>query len=204
MNTLTLSKSNSKYFLNKNNNSYFQLIKKLYFSNDNNKKIQDFKTKNLEKNLITSHNKILCVSAIILLNKNNILLIKRENEPNLGKFSFPGGKIELGENYQEATIREIKEETGLDVILPSFHLFRISEISKYIIITSIVKLNFNKNSEIFFPEEKKFFMHLDKFHNEIFSLGELEDINDEYEKEFFVPGIRKMGIEALNNYDKFI
>ena len=39
-------------------------------------------------------------------------MLKRENEPEKGKLVFPGGKMEIGENYQDATIREIKEGAG--------------------------------------------------------------------------------------------
>jgi ADP-ribose pyrophosphatase len=44
-----------------------------------------------------------------------LLLIKRGAQPGLGKWSVPGGLVELGENVQDATVREVKEEVGLDV-----------------------------------------------------------------------------------------
>lgn len=44
-----------------------------------------------------------------------VLLVKRRNPPNEGRWAIPGGLVELGESVQSATIREIKEETGLDV-----------------------------------------------------------------------------------------
>ncbi len=53
----------------------------------------------------------LAVSAVIF-KKNKILLISRENQPYLNKWCFPGGKIEKNETYKDATIREVKEETG--------------------------------------------------------------------------------------------
>lgn len=46
-----------------------------------------------------------------------VLLIKRKYPPNEGRWSLPGGLVELGERVQDAVIREIKEETGLDVVL---------------------------------------------------------------------------------------
>ncbi len=46
--------------------------------------------------------------------KPQILLIKHKNG---GHWSFPKGHIELNETEQETALREIKEETGLDVIL---------------------------------------------------------------------------------------
>ena len=54
----------------------------------------------------------------IILNGNQILLEKRKNAPGKGKWTIPGGLIELGENIEQAVIREVKEETGLEVAEP--------------------------------------------------------------------------------------
>jgi 8-oxo-dGTP diphosphatase len=43
---------------------------------------------------------------------------KRGNEPSKGKWSIPGGLVELGESLEQAVIREVKEETCLDVENP--------------------------------------------------------------------------------------
>jgi hypothetical protein len=42
------------------------------------------------------------------------LLIQRGREPNKGQWSFPGGKIHLGESILEAAKRELNEETGIE------------------------------------------------------------------------------------------
>jgi ADP-ribose pyrophosphatase len=47
--------------------------------------------------------------------EGKILLIKRGSEPGRGKWSIPGGVVELGETLEKAVIREVKEETNLDV-----------------------------------------------------------------------------------------
>lgn len=46
---------------------------------------------------------------------DEIVLVKRENEPEKGLWSIPGGLLELGETLQNGAKRETKEETGLDV-----------------------------------------------------------------------------------------
>lgn len=51
----------------------------------------------------------------IVIREGKILLVKRRNEPGRGKWSIPGGLVELGETLEQAVIREFKEETGLDV-----------------------------------------------------------------------------------------
>ena len=50
-----------------------------------------------------------------ILSPQGIVLIKRGNPPRLGAWSLPGGAQDLGETVKEGIIREVKEETGLDV-----------------------------------------------------------------------------------------
>lgn len=49
--------------------------------------------------------------------KGKLLLVKRNEPPGKGMWSFPGGAVEIGETTGEAAAREIKEETGLDVLI---------------------------------------------------------------------------------------
>lgn len=44
-----------------------------------------------------------------------VLLVQRGREPSKGKWSLPGGALELGESLVEGIVREVKEETGLEV-----------------------------------------------------------------------------------------
>ncbi len=56
----------------------------------------------------------LTVDAVIILN-GKIVLIKRKNPPYQGNFALPGGFVEIGETTEEATVREVHEETGLSI-----------------------------------------------------------------------------------------
>jgi 8-oxo-dGTP diphosphatase len=56
-----------------------------------------------------------CVGAVISDEDGRILLILRGHEPAMGLWSIPGGRIEPGESDQEALLREVREETGLEV-----------------------------------------------------------------------------------------
>ena len=60
---------------------------------------------------------VVGVGAIIL-DGDQILLEKRKNSPGKGKWSIPGGLVELGENVEDAVVREVKEETELEVYEP--------------------------------------------------------------------------------------
>lgn len=54
------------------------------------------------------------VGGLIFASDGDILLV--QSQKWIGCYSLPGGKVEKGETRQEAFIREIKEETGLDLI----------------------------------------------------------------------------------------
>jgi 8-oxo-dGTP diphosphatase len=49
-----------------------------------------------------------------------MLVILRGHEPAKGLWSIPGGRIEPGETDAEAVVREVREETGLEVACGSF------------------------------------------------------------------------------------
>ena len=51
----------------------------------------------------------------MILNDGKLLLVKRGAQPGYGKWSVPGGLVELGEKVQDAMVREVKEEVGFDV-----------------------------------------------------------------------------------------
>jgi 8-oxo-dGTP diphosphatase len=56
----------------------------------------------------------LTVDAIIPY-QGRIVLIKRKNEPFRDHYALPGGIVEYGERVEDALVREVKEETGLEV-----------------------------------------------------------------------------------------
>ena len=47
--------------------------------------------------------------------QKQVLLVRRAQEPLKGEWSLPGGAVELGETLEQATCREVLEETGLVV-----------------------------------------------------------------------------------------
>jgi 8-oxo-dGTP diphosphatase len=57
--------------------------------------------------------------GVVIIKEGKIALLKRGNEPSKGKWTIPGGLVELGENLETAVIRETKEETCLEVENPT-------------------------------------------------------------------------------------
>jgi len=60
--------------------------------------------------------------ALIINNKNETLLVKRglKSKNEVGVWSKPGGAVEFGEKVEDAVIREIKEELGIEIELIKF------------------------------------------------------------------------------------
>jgi|SRR5579884_1387509 len=62
------------------------------------------------------------VSALIK-KENKFLLIKEKLEDNNETWIIPGGGVDFGESLEEAVVREIKEELGLDIKVSKFLRF---------------------------------------------------------------------------------
>ena len=58
-------------------------------------------------------------TAIIPFSPDKILLIKRRTVPFSGYWALPGGRVDPGETVEQTIVREVKEETGLDVAVVS-------------------------------------------------------------------------------------
>ena len=65
--------------------------------------------------MLQPNHKIVIGSLAYLFYDNRVLLLKRNNMPFKGYWSAPGGKMEFGESPHECCIREVREETGIDV-----------------------------------------------------------------------------------------
>lgn len=69
-------------------------------------------------------------AAFILNPKGELLVTRRGKEPAQGTLDLPGGFVDNNESGEEGIIREIKEETGLDVKEVNY-LFSIPNIYRY-------------------------------------------------------------------------
>lgn len=57
---------------------------------------------------------IIAVGVVVISNKK-ILLIKRNKPPKPSEWSIPGGAQHLGETMKETAVREVLEETGIEI-----------------------------------------------------------------------------------------
>ena len=57
------------------------------------------------------------VAVVVIQREKTVLLGRRNMEPERGKWSFVSGYIDRGEKVEDAALREVKEETNLDVRL---------------------------------------------------------------------------------------
>jgi len=51
----------------------------------------------------------------VIVDRGKVLLVKRKYEPLAGRWSLPGGAVEVGETLEACLVREIAEETGLEI-----------------------------------------------------------------------------------------
>ncbi|MCK4857731.1 MAG: NUDIX hydrolase [candidate division Zixibacteria bacterium] len=56
-------------------------------------------------------------AGVLVVNDGKLLMVKRSDEPRRGDWCIPAGFIEWDESPQECAVRELKEETGLDIAL---------------------------------------------------------------------------------------
>ena len=71
-----------------------------------------------------------------------LLCIRRGHGPGAGLWSLPGGRVETGESLHEALVREVFEETGLEVVVDRFvgYVERIGDDYHFVILDFAVTL----------------------------------------------------------------
>jgi len=91
----------------------------------------NFKSKRCESCGFVYYFNSSAATAIFITNKAGELLVtKRATEPAKGTFDLPGGFVDLFETAEEAIIREVKEETSLNILNPKY-LFSLPNVYKY-------------------------------------------------------------------------
>ncbi len=72
-----------------------------------------------------SYQNPLPVAVILVPVKQELLIIRRNIEPQKGALALPGGFIEINESWQQACQRELFEETGISISVDKIKLFDV-------------------------------------------------------------------------------
>ncbi|HVB60950.1 MAG TPA: NUDIX hydrolase [Ktedonobacteraceae bacterium] len=88
------------------------------------------------------------VAVIVIEDEDKILLGKRNIDPGMGRWSFVSGYVERGEKLEEAAIREVKEETNLDVRLERLIGIYSERDNPHIVIAFAASITNNNTNEI--------------------------------------------------------
>jgi 8-oxo-dGTP diphosphatase len=62
--------------------------------------------------------------------RRGLVVVRRDIEPARGQLALPGGFIEVGESWQEAAVRELREETGLLASAADVRLFAVHSVAR--------------------------------------------------------------------------
>ena len=82
----------------------------------------------------------IAVGAIAIHN-DQLLMVRRRQDPAKGLWSLPGGRVEHGEYLADALRRELKEETGLDVTVGDLvGIFEVVGDPHYVILDFFAKV----------------------------------------------------------------
>ncbi|GAT67303.1 NUDIX domain-containing protein [Planomonospora sp. ID91781] len=73
----------------------------------------------------TSYLNPLPVAVMVLPVDEGLLVVRRDVEPHRGALALPGGFIDLGESWQQAAVRELREETGIVADVADVRLFDV-------------------------------------------------------------------------------
>lgn len=101
-----------------------------------------------------------------LINDNKIIVIKYKTDKNKDYYDIPGGKIEGNESAIDASIREFKEETGIEIINQKYKGNVIVEYLNMIFDFDIYLVNYYKGNPQEFEENCSMWINIEDLLNE--------------------------------------
>lgn len=101
-----------------------------------------------------------------LINDNKVIVIKYKTNKNMNYYDIPGGKIEENESSIDASIREFKEETGIEIINQKYKGNVIVEYPNLIFDFDIYLVNDYKGNPQEFEENCSMWINIEDLLNE--------------------------------------
>lgn len=126
------------------------------------------------------------LTVLCLVTQGNKILLQNRVKRDWQGYTLPGGHVEVGESIVEAVIREMKEETGLDIIHPSLFGVKQFPIPEGRYIVFLFKCNeftgelvSSKEGEMVFVDRDKLseYSTVDDF-EELLEVMESNDLNE--------------------------
>ena len=97
-----------------------------------------------------------------LVRDNKVIATKYKTTTNFEYYDIPGGKIEEGETSEEASIREFKEETGIEIMEQKYKGNVIIEYSNMIVDIDVYIVNKYKGRPLEFEENYSFWIDINE------------------------------------------
>ena len=101
-----------------------------------------------------------------LINDNKVIVIKYKTNKNMNYYDIPGGKVEENESAIDASIREFKEETGIEVINQKYKGNVIIEYPNMVFDFDIYLVNDYKGNPQEFDESYSMWINIEDLLNE--------------------------------------
>ena len=113
-----------------------------------------------------------------LINDNKVIVIKYKTNKNMNYYDIPGGKVEENESAIDASIREFKEETGIEVINQKYKGNVIIEYPNMVFDFDIYLVNDYKGNPQEFDENYSMWINIEDLINENKKFPSVEIIKD--------------------------
>ncbi len=90
---------------------------------------------------------VAAVGAIVVNGQGEALMVRRSRDPGKGKWGLPGGFIDPGESAEQAAVREVREETGLNITKLRFLMTLPNQYRHRGVIAPVIDLFFEARPE---------------------------------------------------------
>jgi len=110
--------------------------------------------------------KIRKIVRTFLISGNNVVVIKYKTEKNSDYYDIPGGKIEAGETSAETSIREFKEETGIEITDQEYKGNAVIEYPDMIFDLDVYTVNEYNGTPLEFEENYSMWLNIDELLNQ--------------------------------------